>query len=97
MRYAIYAADQMYGGLHGMCIQEVVDVADKTTAELYALSCSYDVMDCYFDIMEDIEEEARNSIDENIEEGSPEWDELYFNAIEKLRDEKYRLCLLSYK
>ena len=57
-RYAIYAAEQIYGGYHGMCLHEVIEASNKFEALDYALQLSYDVMDSYSEIIENLEESA---------------------------------------
>ena len=86
-RYLIYSAEQIFGGLHGMCIYEVIECKNEKAALDYALEGSYDVMDTYYDIMENLEEQARDSIDEELDENSLEYEQLYFSYLDQLRDE----------
>lgn len=86
-RYLTYSAEQIFGGLHGMCTYEVIECVDEKAALDYALEGSYDVMDAYYDIMENLEEQARDSVDEEIEEDTLEYENLFFSYLEQLRDE----------
>lgn len=88
-RYLIYSAEQIFGGLHGMCVYEVIECADEKAALDYALEGSYDVMDTYYDIIENLEEQARDSIsfDEEVEEDTLEYENLFFSYLDQLRDE----------
>lgn len=55
-RYAIYAGEQMYGGLHGMCEHCVVEAINFEDARDTAITKTYEVMESYSDIYESIEE-----------------------------------------
>ena len=57
-RYAIYAGDMSYGGLHGMCVHEVIEVSNSKEAKDYAIQKSYEVIESFSDIYESIEDEV---------------------------------------
>ena len=69
-RYAIYAAEQLYGGEHGMCSYLVVEAFDSAEAIDMAVQESRDIIDSYECIREDLEENASYYYDreENLEE-----------------------------
>ena len=56
-RYAIFAAEQLYGGLHGMCYEGVVEAKDDQDAENYAIIQSCEVIDSYDCIREELKNE----------------------------------------
>ena len=90
-RYAIYAGDHMYGGLHGMCTYAVIESDSLSFVEDYAINKAYDIIDAYPDIYESLEEEAKNSC-EYEEEYETILSELYDEDIEwmiwKINEEK---------
>lgn len=89
-KYLIYSADQMYGGLHGMCNYEVIECINKEAAFDCALAGSYDIIDSYHEIIANLEEQARDMISfdmEDLDEGSPEYDELFYSYFDQYRDE----------
>ena len=65
----------------------VIECKNEKAALNYALEGSYDIMDAYCDIMENLEEQARDSIDEELDENSLEYEQLYFSYLDQLRDE----------
>ena len=75
MRYAIYAAEQMYGGLHGMCSREVIDCVNEEEAINYATERSIDIIQSYSEIYETLDEEVKNCITDDMAED--EIEELY--------------------
>lgn len=72
MVVAIYAFENQYCGLHGMCRHRIVEVEDIQTAEEWAQEESKEVMDSYGEILEGFENEAEA---EGLEEGTEEYDE----------------------
>lgn len=87
-RFAVYAAEQKYGGLHGMCSYEVIEAKDRNEAEEYACELSYEIMNSYSEIMEEIEEQARYYTSmEDIEEDSANWEDTFWSYISEIRDE----------
>ena len=86
-RYCIYAAEQQYGGLHGMNHREVIEANNLNEAEDYARECSLDVMDDYSDIMETIEENAAYWASQDYEEGTEEWEKAYNENLEQERND----------
>lgn len=63
-RWAIYACEQMYGGLHGMNSVSVIESDDEDEVMDYACEQSYEVMDSYSEIYDSLEEEIRNCLEE---------------------------------
>lgn len=80
-RFAVYAADQMYGGFHGMCTRAVIDSSDREAAEDYARTESYEIMQSYSEIYEDFDERL-----EEIAEDNPDITE---EELETIREELY--------
>lgn len=68
MLVAIYAYEQIFCGLHGMCTHTVVEVANEEEAEEYAIAESIDVITSYSEIMENLEENYHYEYDDNEEE-----------------------------
>lgn len=75
MKYFIYAAEDMYQGLHGMEDYLLID-SDYDTAVAEAENLSMSVMESYPSIMEDIEDTAK----EVYEKDSEEYDD-YLNEL----------------
>lgn len=87
-RFAVYAAEQKYGGLHGMCTYEVIEAKNKKEAEEYAYELSYDIMESYGNIMEEIEEEAKYYMSmEDSEEDSADYNDIFWSYVSEIRDE----------
>ena len=87
MLYAVIACEQMYDGMHGMVSYFVVEGTEKD-AEEAAIEASYEVMQEYSCIMDDLNAMAEEAIDfdfdeesDEIEGGSEEWDEAYSYAL----------------
>lgn len=78
MVVAIHAYEGQYGGLHGICSREVIEVDNIKDAEEYAVEMSEDVMGSYGDIMDEFYSQAE---DEGLEEGSAEYDEFISECI----------------
>ena len=76
MLYAIDACEEQYLGSHGMHDCRIVDCNSREEAVEIAIQMSYDVMDSYRCIMEELTLYAS----ERHEEGSPEWQEELENA-----------------
>lgn len=76
-RYCIYAAEQQYGGLHGINYYGVIEAKNKEEAEDYARERSFEVMSDYSDIIDTIEENAKYQASCDYEYGSDEWEEAY--------------------
>lgn len=79
MLYAVIACEQMYNGMHGMVSYFVVEGTEKD-AEEAAIEASYEIMQDYSCIMDDLNAMAEEAIDfegeeEKYEEGTVEWDE----------------------
>ena len=89
MLYAVIACEQMYVGLYGMVSYFVVEGTEED-AEEAAIEASYEVMQDYSSIMEDLEDAAREELEfENEEdcEESAEWDDEYSRALEEQMQE----------
>lgn len=85
MLYAVIACEQMYGGMHGMVSYFVIEGTEED-AEEAAIEASYEIMQEYSCIMDDLNAMAEEAIDfdeesDEIEEGSEEWDEAYSYAL----------------
>lgn len=91
MLYAVIACEQIYDGLHGMVSYFVVEGTEED-AEEAAIEASYEIMQEYSSIMEDLENAAREEIefeneDEEDYEESAEWDDEYSRALEEQMQE----------
>ena len=90
MLYAVIACEQMYDGMHGMVSYFVVEGTEKD-AEEAAIEASYEVMQDYSSIMEDLEDAAREEIefddDEEDYEESAERDDKYSRALDEQMQE----------
>lgn len=71
-RWAIYACEQMYGGLHGMHSVSVIETDDEAEVMDCAREQSYEVMDSYSEIYDSLEEEIRYCLEEYEEYGEDE-------------------------
>ena len=67
-KYLIYAYENLYGGLHGMCSYTVVEKRDDRDAFETAAQLSREVIDSYDCILQDLEEEVREYHDETDDE-----------------------------
>ena len=79
-RYAIYAYESTYGGLHGMNDYAVVTVGSEREAESIGYEMAIDVIESYECITSGIEEDA---ICNGCEEGTDE----YWDYIEEAKNE----------
>lgn len=70
--YAIYAYEQRYGGLHGICNRYLYIADNDKEAEEEAEQASREVMNSYGSIKDDFESDA---YDEGYKPGTEEWDE----------------------
>lgn len=91
MKYFIYAAENMYQGLHGMEDYRLIDTDDYDTALAEAIDMSISVMESYPSITEDLEDTAAEVYERDSEEYDKYLNELirentYF-MIYVLRDE----------
>ena len=93
-RYAIYAAEQLYGGEHGMCSYLVVEALNNEEAIDWAIQESRDIIDSYECIGDDLEEDVSYYYDkeENPEEFEQALEERIQNDLEwavwKINEEK---------
>lgn len=67
-RYAVYAGDQMYGGLHGMCEHCVADARDSSEAKDIAIIKANEVIESYSDIYENIDATVEDYAEEGMTE-----------------------------
>lgn len=79
MIVAIYAFENMYGGLHGICNHRITEVDSMQEAWDLGVSDSMDVIDSYGDIMEGFEDSAEF---EGLERDSDEWNAFIADCIE---------------
>ena len=79
-KYYIFAADDMYQGLHGMYEVDIVEVADESELNDIAVAMSYEVMESYGEIMERLEDATAESCD--CDGDSEEFDQAYEDAFE---------------
>lgn len=90
MLYAVIAYEQLYGGLHGMVSYFVAEGTRKEVEE-QAIDESYSIMEEYSDIMDDLEEAAKEEVgfepdqyeDYEEGEGSAEYDDEYSRALDE--------------
>ena len=90
MLYAVIAYEQLYGGLHGMVSYFVAEGTREEVEEM-ATEESYSIMEEYSDIMEDLEEAAKEEVgfepdqyeDYEEGEGSAEYDDEYSRALDE--------------
>lgn len=82
-RYTIYAAEQQYGGLHGMYYREVVEAQNQDSAEDYARERSFEVMNDYDEISGTIEENAAYWASCDYEEGTEDWEKAYNDNLDQ--------------
>lgn len=63
MLYVIYAADQMYNGLHGMCDWTIEDCYNENDASEIAFENSLEIINDYSAIYEELEKEVEDEVD----------------------------------
>jgi N-methylhydantoinase A/oxoprolinase/acetone carboxylase beta subunit len=89
MLYLIYAADGIYGGLHGMHSYEVWDCNEKEAIEI-AIENSQSIISDYGCIYEELEATIEDNIDETMSEADIE--ELRYDIYtEDLEYEVYKI------
>jgi len=76
MKYFLYAAENMYQGLHGIEDYCLIDTDDYDTAVSEAEDMSISVMESYSSIMEDLEDTAAEVYERDSEEYDEYLDEL---------------------
>ena len=75
--YLIHAYEGRYNGLHGMSEDAIVEEINEQEARITARNMSLDVMSSYSSIEDELYEEALwYAEDDDIEEGTAEFDEL---------------------
>ena len=90
MLYAVIACEQMYCGLHGM-VSYFVAEGTREEVEEQAIDESYSIMEEYSNIMDDLEEAAKEEVgfepdqyeDYEEGEGSAEYDDEYSRALDE--------------
>lgn len=90
MKVFIYAYDNWYGGLHGMYDYTFYEADNEKQAEETAIDLSCDVIGSYYDITEQLEEEADFYSDDR---DSDEWSRAYDEAV--LQDTAYEIYALK--
>lgn len=90
MLYLIYAADKIYGGLHGMYSYEVWDCRNAEEAIEIAIENSQSIISDYGCIYEELETTIEDNIDETMSEADIE--ELRYDIYtEDLEYEVYKI------
>lgn len=89
--YFIYAAENMYQGLHGMYDYAIEEAESRDDLEAEAIGMSYDVMDSYGEISERLRSDAEEEVEFN---GYDEED--YDSVLEEMLNEKYEDNLYYY-
>lgn len=79
-KYYIFAAEEMYQGLHGMYNIDVVEVADEDELGTIATAMSYEVMESYAEVMDQLEDAAAEYCD--CDGDSEAFDQAYEDAFE---------------
>lgn len=67
--YVIHSFDEIFGGLHGMEEWSMEECQSEKEAIETAIEMSYDVIDSYRDITENLNERAEDFLSYDIEEG----------------------------
>ena len=89
--YFIYAAENMYQGLHGMYDYAIEEAENRDDLEAEAIGMSYDVMDSYSDVSWQLHSDAEEEVEFN---GYDEED--YDSVLEAALNEKYEDNLYYY-
>ena len=89
--YFIYAAENMYQGLHGMYDYAIEEAESRDDLEAEAIGMSYDVMDSYSDVSWQLHSDAEEEVEFN---GYDEED--YDSVLEAMLNEKYEDNLYYY-
>lgn len=88
MIYLIYAAEQHYGGLHGMYDIDIIEADCEREADEYGKEMSYNVMNSYSGIIDTMWEEADEAATtEGYDEEGPERDDYMQTYVEQLQDD----------
>lgn len=90
MKVFIYAYDDLYGGLHGMYDYIFCEADSYKEAEETAIDLSCGVIGSYYDITEQLEEDADACSDDR---DSDEWSSAYDEAV--LQDTAYEIYALK--
>jgi hypothetical protein len=80
-KYAVYAGDQQFGGLHGMCVHAVVEVSNEEKAHNWAREQSLEVIQSYSDIYEGLEENAKESLEGMTFDSEEEYNDALSEAV----------------
>lgn len=83
-RYAIFACDEMYGGLHGMNYTGVIEADSEEEVAGLAFEEALYVIQSYADIYETLDKEAEECIEENMTEDEIEEfrNDIYTNDVQ---------------
>ena len=85
MIYLIYAAEQTYGGLHGMYNVDIIEADSEEEADEYGEEMSRDVMETYTSILDTMYEEAYDAAQiECLEEDTEEYEDYVGTYVEDL-------------
>ncbi len=85
MIYLIYAAEQTYGGLHGMYNVDIIEADSEEEADEYGEEMSRDVMETYTSILDTMYEEAYDAAqNECLEEDTEEYEDYVGTYVEDL-------------
>lgn len=88
MIYLIYAAEQHYGGLHGMYDVDIIEANSEHEADEYGEEMSYNVMNSYSGIVDTMWEEADEAATtEGYDEEGPERDDYMQTYVEELQND----------
>lgn len=90
MKVFVYAYDNLYGGLHGMYDYIFCEADSYKEAEETAIDLSCDVIESYYDITEQLEQDADFFSDDR---DSDEWSSAYDEAV--LQDTAYEIYALK--
>lgn len=78
MLFAIRAYEDGYGGLHGICYNEIIEEKTRKEAELYALERARELIEDYQFLLEEFEQQA---LDEGLEPDTEEFQDYVYNCI----------------
>ena len=88
MIYLIYAAEQQYGGLHGMYDIDIIEAESEHEADQYGEEMSYNVMNSYSGIIDAMWEEADEAAAiEGYNEEGYERDDYMQTYVEQLQED----------
>ena len=65
-QYAIYACDALYGGLHGINYQSVIEASSMNEALEFAKTAAYELISSYSFLEEELEDEVSEHITQDM-------------------------------